>query len=191
MILEALKEDLKSLRAEDFVAKHIFDRVPFVFSSRDELIKWKTELSRGIDVDPASMIVVGSSAIGFSLNPYKNFKSFDEKSDVDVAVISHYHFQVAWRYLRSNGNRRHGLKRHQKIAWDEHVSNFIYWGVIATDKLLPLFPFASEWLPAISKASSPLIGDREVKVRIYSDCESLRAYQNHSVRALKNTILTA
>ena len=49
---------------------------------------------------------VGSAAIGCSLNPVKNFKPFDSASDVDVAVISNYHFTVAWRYLRTNGTRR-------------------------------------------------------------------------------------
>ena len=135
-------------------------------------------------------MVMGSAAIGVSCNPYKNFKYFDDKSDIDVAVISGFHFQVAWRYLRNNGHTRFKLSKAQKNTWDEHLTRFIFWGTIAADKLLPLFPFGQQWLPALTKASSPLIGDRAVTLRIYADYDSLRAYQTQSAKTLKNTILT-
>jgi hypothetical protein len=191
MSREAIIEDLKLLAPESFVSKYLFDRAPVAFASRDDYVAWKEELSRGIDVDAASITIIGSSAVGISLNPYKNFKSFDDKSDVDVAVISHFHFQTAWRYLRNNGYKRFKLSTKQKNAWEEHERFHVYWGAIASDKLLPLFPFASDWLPALTRASSPLVGDREVKIRIYSDYESLRSYQIRSARKLKDILLVS
>jgi hypothetical protein len=186
---EAVIDDLRRLSPQNFVSTHIFDRSPYAFASRDDFVHWKGDLSNGIGVDAASLTVVGSSAVGVSLHPNKNFKTYDLSSDVDVAVISHYHFQVAWRFLRNNAGKRYKLAERQRAAWDEHVTGLVYWGAIATDRLLPLFPFASDWLPAVSRASTPLIGDRPVNLRIYADYESLRSYQIKSVRTVRDALL--
>src|SRR5436190_1208070 len=95
--------------------------------------------------------MVGTSAIGVSLNPRKFFKVFDQGSDIDVAVISSYHFTIAWRFLRAQGHRRTHVDAKTRIAWNEHVNRFIYWGTIATDKLLGILPFGKEWLSAVNQ----------------------------------------
>src|SRR5580692_11389498 len=104
---EALIETLQRLSAPKLLAAHLFDRVPHVFAGdRAAYIAWKRALGAAIDVDPACLTIVGSAAVGCSLNPVQNLKPFDSESDVDVAVISNYHFTVAWRYLRMNSTRR-------------------------------------------------------------------------------------
>src|SRR4051812_40471899 len=107
MTRETLIEKLQRLSAPSFLEEHVFDCVPHVFGGdRASYVAWKRTLGSAIDVDPACLTVVGSAAIGCSLNPTKNLKPFDVGSDVDVAVVSSYHFTVAWRYLRLNGTRR-------------------------------------------------------------------------------------
>jgi hypothetical protein len=190
MLRDKVLADLSSMSPEAFVASHIFDRCPAVFQSRDDFIKWKLDLARRLDVDAASITLVGSAAVGISLNPNKSFREFDQKSDVDVAVISQYHFQVAWRYLRANGKDRYKLSPRQKNAWDDHVQKLIFWGTIATDKLLPIFPFARAWAQAALEASKvAAIADREVKFRIYADYEALRSYQVRSVKSSRDTYI--
>lgn len=186
MSREEILEDVQKLRPEVFVSRHIFDRCPAVFSDRHDFIDWKSELASKLDVDAASITLVGSAAIGISLSPHKDFKPFDLKSDVDVAVVSSHHFNIAWRYLRNNYHKRFKATLKQRISWDDHVSRLIYWGTIATDKLLPLMPFAQEWSTASSNASAnPVIADRSVGFRIYSDYEALRSYQVTSIKALR------
>ena len=190
MLREKVLADLSNMSPDVFVANHIFDRCPAVFQSRDDFIKWKLELAQQLDVDAASITLVGSAAVGVNLNPNKSFREFNQKSDIDVAVISQYHFQTAWRYLRVNGKARYKLNQKQKIAWDEHVKKLIFWGTIATDKLLPLFPFAPTWAQAALEASkAAAIADREVKFRIYADYEALRSYQVQSVRSSRDTFI--
>lgn len=175
---------LVKLPAEDFLATHMFDRVPHVFDGkRDIFIYWKKALSHAIDVDPACIAIVGSSALGVSLNPAKGFKNFDDKSDVDVGIISHYHFTVAWRYLRTQGHRRMAVDQKTRAAWNEHVTRLIYWGTIATDRLLGILPFGKQWLDALALMgqTEPTVG-RDINLRIYSDYEALRAYQTMSVQ---------
>jgi hypothetical protein len=73
-----------------------------------------------------------------------------------------------------------------RIAWDEHVKKFVYWGTLATDRLLGVLPFGLQWLQAISRVSAmePARG-RPMNLRIYMDYESLRSYQIQSVRSLR------
>ena len=99
--LREFKKDLGELTKEQFVSEHISDRLPFVFdNSWKDFREWTTQAATLLDVDSKNVTVVGSAACGVSLNPYKNFKLFDGSSDVDVAVISTYHFDLAWRLLR-------------------------------------------------------------------------------------------
>ena len=162
---------LRELSASDFITQHLFDRVPYLFDGdRTSFLNWKVALAKAIEVDPACITFVGSCAIGISLDPSKGFKTFDSTSDEDVAIISYYHFTVAWRFLRTQGYRRTHVNVRTRTAWDEHVTRFIYWGTIATDRLLGVLPFGKQWLTALGEMSriSPTIG-KDINLRIYSD----------------------
>ena len=174
-----------------FIEDQFFDRVPHIFQAdRVVFADWKRALGERLDVDPACLTLVGSSATGFSLNPNKNFKAFDNSSDVDVAVISGHHFTVGWRYLRMNGSRRMRVDARTRNSWNEHVTKYIYWGTLATDRLLGVLPFGREWLQASSHMAglAPTQG-RDVNLRIYSDYDALRAYQTQGARALREALL--
>lgn len=183
---------LINLPPKEFLEHHIYDRIPYVFrDDRTSFISWKQRLSQSIEVDPACIQLVGSSALGISLNPNKGFKPFDEDSDIDVGIISHYHFTISWRYLRTQGHRRLHVDHKTRAAWDEHVNRLIYWGTIATDKLLGILPFGTQWISALTDMAtvSPTIG-RDVRLRIYSDFEALRAYQSLSVNSARDEAIS-
>lgn len=187
---EALIDALKAMNAATFLEEYVFDSVPHVFGGdRGAYIGWKRALGAGIDVDPACLMLIGSAAVGCSLNPSKNLKPFDNRSDIDVAVISNHYFTIAWRYLRMNGTRRLKVDQRTRNAWDEHVSRYIYWGTIATDKLLGVLPFGLEWITASSAMglADPTKG-RDVNLRIYADYEALRAYQMMSVKSVRENL---
>src|SRR5690606_27022468 len=94
---------LKTEPPDEFVENHLFDCIPALFEGdRNDYVSWKRELAKQLEVDAACVTLVGSAAIGISLNPSKNFREFNDDSDIDVAIVSHYHFTVAWRYLRMN-----------------------------------------------------------------------------------------
>jgi hypothetical protein len=187
---ENLIQVLQRVSVGAFLEEHVFDCVPHLFAQdRSVYVAWKRELGAAVDVDPACLTVVGSAAVGCSLNPVKNLKVFDAQSDVDVAVVSNYHFTVAWRYLRMNSQRRLRVDERTRIAWDEHVTKYIYWGTIATDRLLGILPFGLEWLKAISRMASikPTQG-HDVNLRIYADYEALRTYQTLSVKRVRESL---
>jgi len=187
IVLAALRET----EVFDFIAQFCFDCIPHVFAGdRKAFLDWKHLLSKLLEVDPACLVFVGSSAIGVSLNPSKGFRLFDSSADIDVAVVSHYHFTVSWRFLRSNGHRRMHVDARTRTAWDEHVSRFIYWGTVATDRLLGILPFGKQWLDALGTMSrqAPTVG-RDINLRIYSDYESLRAYQVQAALRARQELL--
>lgn len=187
---ELRKEFLDDLltRPTELVASHwLLDRVPMIFSDDlSEFISWKHELSGLLSVDPSCILILGSGAFGISLNPNKNFKAFGPHSDIDVAIISEYHFTIAWRSLRSLGSKRHGLSQAAKQSLRDHVTRLIYWGTIATDQILPYLPFGKEWSAALLKMSEiqPTKG-RTIKARVYKDFESLRAYHVNNLKDIR------
>lgn len=166
----------------------LIDRTPIIFDCDvEKFAQWRISLGKGLNVDPSALIITGSGAFGISLNPNKKFKEFDADSDVDVAVISEHHFNIAWRFLRGLGSERYRFSPVVKQSIIDHVNKYIYWGTIATDKLLPILPFGREWRDAIEimRKDSPILG-RTLNARIYKDLDSLRAYQVHNLINLRN-----
>src|SRR5690606_3802231 len=95
--------------------------------------------------------LIGSAAVGLSLNPDKNFKEFNEESDIDVAVVSDHYFDISWHHLRNLGPRRHRLSTKEKLALQDHRERLIYWGTIATDKIIQILPFGASWMKSIDE----------------------------------------
>ncbi len=185
-----LQDTLLSLSPKDFVSVHLFEPVPHVFRGDSSLwIRWKTEFSRLLEVDPYEVLLTGSGAVGFSLNPAKSFREFNEGSDIDVAVISAHHFDVAWRCLRRSPPEWLSLPRKTKRALRSHKQNYVFEGAIATDRILALLPFAKSWQAALDNMRSvePTVG-REVNLRIYRDFDSLRGYQASGIEALRTSL---
>jgi hypothetical protein len=191
-IISAVKADISAEPPDWCATKWVLEPVPFLFikMGADNLWRWKAGLAARLEVDPKNILVTGSAAVGVSLNPYKSFKSFDKSSDVDIAVISTYHFDVAWRTLRNLGTRLFDLTASQKNSVHDHMQRYIYWGTIATDRLLPMMPFGNEWIRSLSEfaAVDPVSG-REINARIYRDFASLRAYLHLTFRNLRDNVL--
>jgi hypothetical protein len=182
---EALLALLRALPATDFANHLLLDRVPWLFSNRAQYVDWKGPLAAELKVDPYMIVIVGSAAVGFSLNPYKGFSPFGQSSDIDVAVISMWHFDIAWRWLRDLGPAKM-LSRSQRGMFWKHRDGLVFDGAIATDQFLGQLSYGPEWSTALSRAGArePTVG-REVKVRVYRDFESLRAYQVRNIGTLK------
>lgn len=186
--LEALEQESTDLLASVW----ILNRIPHPFN--DNLVdyaKWRHDLARDLKVDPSAVLITGSAVFGISLNPNKNYRAFDEHSDIDVAVVSDYHFTEGWRTLRNLGPKLHGLPPRSKQAVNDHVSRLIYWGTIATDRILALLPYGQQWQAALAHAAQrePTLG-RIINIRVYRDLDSLRAYQVNNLNSLKTTYLS-
>lgn len=183
-----LKTQIKYGSAGDLTSELVLERVPAVFADDWALFRqWRADLAGRLEVDPCDVVMTGSAAVGFSLNPANKLSAFSGESDIDVAVISPFHFDTAWRILRQ--------KRSSQVTpmdWDyiqEHKKYYIFEGCIALDRILHLMPFAASWRAAfeIMKARSPT-EDRDIKARLYRDNFSVRLYQRAGIEKLQVAI---
>lgn len=172
------------------VTSHLFESVPHVFGGDSEQWwQWKTELAEDLEVDAYSVLLVGSAAVGMSLNPQKNGKPFDEGSDIDIAVVSTRHFEIAWYWLRNLGARRFRLPQRVQVDVKDHAPTYVYFGAIATDRILPHLDFGPQWVKALDRASHrDPTADRSVKIRLYRDIAALRSYQVRSIRKAREAL---
>lgn len=171
-----------SLDSPSFCSHQILDRVPWIFDGdRIAYVNWKQELAANMEIDPYAICIVGSAATGVSLSPKKSFRLFSTTSDVDVAIVSAFHFDIAWRTIRSFARRDVVLTRQQKRGLRQHRSGLLFDGCIATDQILKLLDYGPKWSNALARAGrrEPLVG-HEVKARLYRDFEALRSYQMKS-----------
>lgn len=168
----------------------VLERIPFVFDENwPDFRSWRSDLGKMLEVDPCDIILTGSAAVGHSLNPYKSLRAFDELSDIDVAVISPYHFDVAWRTLRSRKQTEVSSQ-----IWDSIVShrkNYVFEGCIACDQVLTILPFAVQWLEAFSRMKNVApTEERIIRARIYRDFSSLRSYQARGLESLRAGLMS-
>lgn len=189
---EHVERDLVGLDVATFTSLHILDRVPAAFETREQYAKWRTTVGRGLEVDPLSLVIVGSAAVGLSLSPGEKYlRPFQPQSDIDLAVISPRHFDESWRWLRSLGPLQK-LKdksfQGQMQSW--HRRSLIFDGTIAAERLLAHLSFGPAWATTLGRAGKmDPTRDRDVKARIYRDFESLRQYHEKNVYALRTAVL--
>lgn len=186
---QAVLLDLKGLSLDDFITKRIFDATPFVFRDEyDNYVKWRRMISKELRVDSHDIIITGSAAIGYSFNPRKNFKAFNEKSDIDICIISDYFFNVAWHDIRNINT--YSLDEEMRVEIEDHKTRLIYWETIATDKILPLLSFGNQWNKAMNTRRGFLsLESHDIKFRIYRNAGSARAYQKLSVNNRRTYVL--
>lgn len=187
MAATELKSDLAKLPAPEIVSQWFVHRLPTLFAGDEPgHVAFKAEAARRLNVSVFDIVIVGSAAVGFSLNPDKNFSAFSTESDVDIAVASPHHFELAWRWLRNLGARRYRLPQRAQSWIKEHETRLVYWGQIATDQILEHMPFGGEWVRALASLSGvkPIDG-REVTVRLYRDYTALENALIHTTRKLQ------
>ncbi len=188
MDAEGLKQNLTNHSPMRLASSLLLERIPYLFDDDwNEYRSWRAELAGLLEVDPSDVYFTGSSAVGLSLNPHKNFRSFNERSDIDLAIISPLHFDLAWRFIRSLKRSRINPQLWSTIQ--EHKENYIYWGCIASEKFLADLPFGASWLAALKKMSeNDVTKDRSIKARIYRDAASLRSYQANNLKKIKAAV---
>lgn len=71
----------------------------------DKYNQFKKYIAKRLNVHYNNIGIAGSAKLGFSLNPKKNFKDFDESSDVDIIIVSEKLFNKFWtEYLKDSYN---------------------------------------------------------------------------------------
>ena len=77
-----------------------------------------------------------------------------------------------------------------RAALDDHRKRLIYWGTIATDKILPLLSYGVEWEKIMKTTPMPnQLQDHDMNFRIYKDAASIRNYITLSIEKSKLALM--
>lgn len=158
----------------------VLERLPYAFGHKLEYFGWRDALADGLHVDSRDVVLVGSAATGRSLNAKKQFKVFNTKSDLDIAVVSQRHFEECWNWMLRKSPTSLGLDDVGRKMFDNHRSAYVYDGMIAANYFLSYFDFGARWLDELQRCESQLpsmLQGRFQNVRIYKDSSSLRRAQ--------------
>lgn len=166
-----------------FVTARLFEGTPSVWPKEVNYVRWRHRVAAHLGVDPMAIHLVGSARLGYSMNPIKNYKNFDETSDLDIAVVSSEFFDRAWAELlyiierQTFENKRNYLR---KLVFEE---------CIALDIILPHLSFGERW----SRSRDNFVQDLGEKLqkctvnyRLYRNHKSLRSYQIKGVSTARD-----
>ena len=105
---EEYKEDIQKLSVESIYNKYIISGDIWYFRNKygynwfEEYDRFKMFISNKLGVHYNDIAVAGSAKLGFSLNPKKNFRAFNDESDIDIIVISQKYFYLFWDSYRKD-----------------------------------------------------------------------------------------
>lgn len=179
------EELLKAADPPAWIDRNFLRQDPFAFDGAPvSFHETACELAQLLDVERNGVFCIGSGAIGLSVNPNKmvhgSLKRFDEESDLDVAIVSSRHFEIAWRELL-RATQPHLREIPAEIS--EHLKwqkKRLFDGAILSNKLLGSFSFGLDWIGALDRMGGRLEDalNRAVKAElwIYRDYWSLRNY---------------
>lgn len=145
-IIEQDREFIRSNSVQTFLRANILGGVSRVLdSSQHEAVRDK--IANHFNLHVNKIIVVGSAKLGYSVNPRKFFEPFNDKSDVDVAIVCPRLFEQYWLEM-------YRAKR-ALLEWNElpEARKYLFRGWIRPDKL-PLMQIRNDWFDFFASIQS-------------------------------------
>ena len=154
MNLDDLKTELTNNSITDVINKHILGGNPICFSGNLELImELKKALSDHFNIHMKNIEIVGSAKLGVSLSIERFGQSYNEKSDIDMVLVSSELFDLAWHDLLKFDFSYHKLNPKDRESLKECYDT-IHRGFISPDKLPPSSSFTKNWWTVFSSLSN-------------------------------------
>lgn len=198
--LAEIKKDLLSLDAKPFYKRYIVKSDNWYFrnvleisdsSVIDAIDEFKDIVSTNINVSFNSVMMVGSGKIGYSLSPNKMLKPFkldtdsENKSDIDIAIISSDIFDYFWKLYRKSYSI-------QNSYYYRYISREIYRGYINERNLNNIDQCRKEWSVLANKCNkmlrSKLFLRHEITYRIYRRWEDFEEYNLLAIEEIMNEV---
>lgn len=106
MTVEDMKAAIKSKSADEIYNEFFISGEVWIFKITfgeywfEQYNKFKKYVAQKLEVHYNNIGIAGSAKLGFSLNPTKNFRNFNDTSDVDIIIVSQRLFNEFWeQYL--------------------------------------------------------------------------------------------
>ena len=183
---------LKTHDIDWIIDNHIFGGPPFYSSNHPEVHDQVVRsISKGLNVAPSNICVIGSARIGFSLSPERFGEPFNQFSDIDIIIVSSSLFDPSWvnilEHRRTNRSRLgYYTKRRLKDHRDFH---YIYNGWMYPESVVEALKIGERWLRTFNGLSRITeLASRSIGSRLYRTWEHARLYHRWSLERVKNTI---
>ncbi|RZI40621.1 hypothetical protein EGT07_21955 [Herbaspirillum sp. HC18] len=194
--LEEFKSDiLDGMSSEAVFQKHLLASRSAVLTPQQER-DLVLAIADSFNVPVTNIFLVGSAQLGFRLigkkaNVFKDiperpqFSSFDDYSDIDVALISQSNFLTYWRRVH-DFFRDAGFVHRERWKDDDPMHGFTYYlmqGWIRPDALPGTghYNIKQEWTEKVDQITNMKIADYRVTVGLYFDAKFLTTYQANSI----------
>lgn len=166
---------------EQVVQKHIIGGDCFTLTA-DKHFELKRTVADRFNLNPHSVIVVGSAKLGFSIARHKRYRHFGNVSDIDVAIVSDELFDKVWQLVFE-----YSMSPGRDIYWDKdnRFKTYLFRGWIRPDKLPPPsgFEYRTEWFEFFrSLTASGAYGEYKVGAGLYRSMYFLERYQSICTR---------
>ncbi|HEU0301634.1 MAG TPA: hypothetical protein VFR37_19420 [Longimicrobium sp.] len=96
--------------------KRVIFGTSYVFPNNDDHFALISSVADHFKVHPANVLIVGSAKLGFSIAPKKRYRYFNDRSDIDVVVVSEQLFDEIWWEIHSTAVRRFDWPQRQDFA---------------------------------------------------------------------------
>lgn len=196
--LEDIKHDLSELDERQFYLKYIVRSENWYFEnvlklpSDKAMDDLKIIVGDMLGVSYNSVLMVGSGKTGYSFSPEKHLKPFtidpagEQKSDIDIAIISSPIFEQLWKSFRQGYNIKNQ-------AHYSYISRGIYRGYIDERNINQIKPCRLLWkdlrVAATKKLQQNMYFQHDINYRIYRSWEDFEEYTLGSISQLKYEVM--
>ena len=169
------KGDLLALTDDIMFQKHIVFGDSYALSS-DQYFELKHQIAMQFGLHSTQVILVGSAKLGFSIAPTKQYQSFGDASDLDIAVVSEDFFGKLWsaafEYWNDGG------------YWDRsyRFKDYLFRGWLRPDCLPPTVASALQWFEYFRQlTASQKFGQYKISAGVYKSWWFLERYQQKAI----------
>ncbi len=182
--MKKFKADLLALPPEGVFRRHLILRNPTVISE-DSYYRLKEAIVARFELNFTDVLMVGSGKLGFSIKPGRRWQAFADRSDIDIAIVSHRLFESFWNQL------------HEYFAqggdWPNRrdFTKYFFRGWIRPDKFPPTerFQLATEWWEFFNELSQQETnGKYQIRGGLYYSWRFLETYHCKCIKDCRNSL---
>jgi hypothetical protein len=176
------------------------DNAPYVFEP--DPASWaafRELMSENLGCPVPNIRIVGSGRLGFSMKPDQNLRSFSDRSDIDVVVVSDTLFDALWIALLRAAYPRPPVSFG---GWLAEGRNELYTGWLSPLKIRldvkiygekgrHVLDIRALWFDTLKLASNvPPRRHEDIQCRLYRTWQHADLYHIHSISALRRSLNT-
>lgn len=171
---------------EKIIDKYLLFGTPYIFKDyEDGFYELKHEVADFFSVSQTNVFVVGSAKLGFSIAPQKNYKFFNEDSDIDIAIIDKDVFLRYWKMLYNYNITCRAWSTDESKNYNCFLKYF-FKGWLRPDKFPSRIDEKNQWFDFFKTLHTKY--GFKISAGIYYDIDVFNGYNIENLNRIKNEI---